>query len=275
MSGFLDQAFAEAECRVQQWRRECLLSRLCNAPTPPRCDTSLATALRARRPVALIAEIKRASPSKGSVHDSVDVAHRTRLYFDSGATAVSVLTESRWFGGSIDDLVSARRSTSGLLLRKDFIVDEYDLEVSAAAGADAILLIAARFSPSRLAELVGFARELGLEALVETHDACDATVACESGATVIGVNSRNLATLEVDFGAALQSLQRIPADRIRVLESGIQTPTNVRDAARAGANAVLVGEMLMRSNDPATTIRSLLAELDVAADHNYTVRAQS
>ncbi|MBI1826483.1 MAG: indole-3-glycerol-phosphate synthase [Planctomycetes bacterium] len=261
MNGFLDRAFAEAERRVKQWRREDLLRRLLDAPAPRRPNHGFATSLREARPFALIAEIKRASPSQGTLRGIVNVPKQAQLYFDAGATAVSVLTESRWFGGSLDDLVVARHATSGLLLRKDFIVDEYDIEVSAAIGADAVLLIAARLSLPRLRELLSFAADSGLEALVEAHDDADAAVACESGATVIGINSRNLHTLEVDLNAGLRLLRRLSPNRVRVLESGIHSSRDVRQAAQAGANAVLVGEILMRSHDSAATIRSLLSEV--------------
>ena len=259
MSGFLDNAFAEAHRRVERWRRDDLLRGLRDTPVARSSGGGLAAALRVSSPIALIAEIKRASPSRGVLCVDVDVADRARRYVDAGATAVSVLTESKWFAGSIDDFVAARRATQAPLLRKDFIVDEYDLEVSAAIGADAVLLIAAGFDAVRLQELLDFACGLGLEALVETHGERDAAMACEAGAPIIGVNSRNLQTLEVDVEGALHALRLIPSDRLRVLESGIGSPGDVRAGVEAGANAVLVGEVLMRSSDPAATIRSLLS----------------
>ncbi|MEK7710877.1 MAG: indole-3-glycerol phosphate synthase TrpC [Planctomycetota bacterium] len=258
MSGFLDSAFAEAHRRVESWRRNDLLGALRDAPVPRSPGGGLAAALRGSNPMALIAEIKRASPSQGMLNPDVDVAGRARLYVDGGAAAVSILTEPRWFAGSIDDFVTARRATRAPLLRKDFIVDEYDLEVSAAIGADAVLLIAARFDADRLQELLAFANGLGLEALVETHGADDAATACEAGAFIIGVNSRNLQTLQVDVEGALGALRLIPPDRLRVLESGINSQRDVQAAVEAGADAVLVGEVLMRSSDPAETIRLLL-----------------
>ena len=259
MSGFLGNAFAEAHRRVERWQRDDLLGALRDTPVVRSSDCGLAAALRVSSPIALIAEIKRASPSRGVLCPDVDVTDRTRLYVDAGVAAVSVLTESKWFAGSIDDFVAARRATRAPLLRKDFIVDEYDLQVSAAIGADAVLLIAARFDAVRLRELLAFASGLRLEALVETHSERDAAIACEAGAPIIGVNSRNLQTLQVDVEGALGALRRIPPDRLRVLESGIRSPCDVQAAVEAGANAVLVGEVLMRSSDPAATIRELLA----------------
>lgn len=259
MSGFLDRAFAEAHRRVERWRRDDLLGALRHTPAARSSGGGLAAALRTSSPIALIAEIKRASPSGGPLCRDVDVASRARGYIDAGASAVSVLTESQWFAGSIDDFVAARGATLAPLLRKDFIVDEYDLEVSAAIGADAVLLIAARFDAVRLRELLVFAGELGLEALVETHGVHDAVTASEVGAPIIGVNSRNLQTLQVDVEGALGALRLIPPDRLRVLESGINSPRDVQAAIEAGANAVLVGEVLMRISDPAATIRSLLS----------------
>lgn len=258
MSGFLDNAFAEAHRRVESWRRDGLLGALHDAPGSPSTEGAFAAALRDSNPIALIAEIKRASPSRGMLCADVDVASRARLYVHAGAAAVSVLTESRWFAGSIDDFVAARRATRAPLLRKDFIVDEYDLEVSAAIGADAVLLIAAQFDAIRLRELLACAGELGLEALVETYSERDAATGCEAGASIIGVNSRNLQTLQVDMEGALGVLRLIPPDRLRVLESGINSPRDMQAAVEAGAKAVLVGEVLMRSSDPAKTIRLLL-----------------
>lgn len=257
MNGFLDNAFAEAHRRVESWRRDDLLGALRDTLLPRSNDGGFAAALRGSSSIALIAEIKRASPSGGPLCPDVDVAGRARLYVEAGAAAVSVLTESRWFAGSIDDFVEARSATRAPLLRKDFIVDEYDLEVSAAIGADAVLLIAARFDAVRLRELLVFAGDLGLEALVETHGEHDAATACEAGAPIIGVNSRNLRTLLVDVEGALRALRLLSPDRLKVLESGIRSSRDVQAAVEAGANAVLVGEVLMRSSDPAATIRSL------------------
>lgn len=260
MNGFLDNAFAEAHRRVESWRRDDLLGALRRDTLVPRSSGGgFAAALRESNPIALIAEIKRASPSRGMLCANVDVAGRARLYVDAGAAAVSVLTESRWFAGSIEDFVAARRATRAPLLRKDFIDDEYDLEVSAALGADAVLLIAARFDAVRLRELLSFARELRLETLVETHSERDAAVACEAGAPIVGVNSRDLQTLQVDVQGALRALRRMPCDRLKVLESGVGTPDAVQAACEAGADAVLVGEVLMLSSDPSATIRSLRA----------------
>lgn len=259
MSGFLDGAFVEAHRRVERWRRDDMLGALRDTTPARSSGGGFAAALRVSSPMALIAEIKRASPSRGVLCPDVDVASRARLYVDGGAAAVSVLTESRWFAGSIDDFGAARRATQAPLLRKDFIVDEYDLEISAAIGADAVLLIAAGFDALRLGELLDFAIGLGLEALVETHGERDAARACEAGAAIVGVNSRNLQTLQVDVAGALGALRVIPPGRLRVLESGIRLPGDVRAAVEAGADAVLVGEVLMCSSDPAATIRELLA----------------
>jgi indole-3-glycerol phosphate synthase len=257
MNGFLDRAFAAAQARVERWRREKAVERFHNRA---RRNPSGSFALRMRQGevLALIAEIKRASPSAGPLASEVDVSERARLYFNAGAAAVSILTEPRWFRGSLEDLAAARATMTGLLLRKDFIVDEYDLEVSAAAGADAVLLIAACFSATRLRELLGCAKQLDVEVLLETHDESDATKAMEAGAEIIGVNSRDLQTLSVDFDRALRVLRQIPKDRVRILESGIRSAPDAAKAAEAGANAILVGEALMRAHDPAGVIRSLL-----------------
>ncbi len=274
MTGFLDNAFTEANRRVESWRRDDLLGALRATLLPRLSRGAFAAALRDSKPIALIAEIKRASPSRGPLCPDVDVGARTRLYVDAGAAAVSVLTEREWFAGSIDDFVAARRATRAPLLRKDFIVDEYDLEVSAAIGADAVLLIAARFDAVRLRELLAFTDGLGLDALVETHSERDANTACEAGAPIIGVNSRNLQTLQVNLEGAFRALQVIPPDRLKVLESGIHSPRDVQAAVEAGANGVLIGEVLMRSSDSAATIRSLLTGAEPRKHERKTGNSQ-
>ncbi len=223
---------------------------------PPARD--LAAALRSRVP-AVIAEVKRSSPSAGAIADR-DPADQARAYEEAGAAAVSVLTEPRHFSGSLADLRTARMAVQVPVLRKDFLVHPSQLIESRAAGADAVLLIAAAVSPLELEALLATARDLGLGVLLEAHSDADLDVALATDAEVIGLNARDLETLEVDAGRARRQLARIPADRIGVLESGIATREDVVAAVEAGASAILVGEALMRADDPRALLRGLLGE---------------
>ena len=253
MNGFLQQAVAEAERRVAQWRQEGLLEKLPARPTA----RDFVAALRRHGPGAVIAEIKRASPSRGVICSDCDVVRRATHYEQGGAAAISVLTESRWFGGSLEDLTTVRAATTLPVLRKDFVVDEYDLRVTAGIGGDAVLLIVAGLTQPRLTELLAITRELGLQALVETHSADELQVALDAGAELVGVNARNLRTLEVDGTGALELLSRVPASCLRVLESGVRARADVEAAIAAGADAVLVGEALMQAADPLARLREL------------------
>jgi indole-3-glycerol phosphate synthase len=257
VNAFLEQAVAEAHRRVAKWRQEGLLERLHDRHTP----RDFAAALRARGPGAVIAEIKRASPSRGVICAECNVAQRAQQYEQGGAAAISVLTESRWFGGSLDDLRTARAATNVPVLRKDFVFYEYDLRVATAIGADAVLLIVTCLTPARLIELLATTRELGLQALVETHDAEELTIALDAGAQIVGVNARNLWTLEVDVPGALEVLGRVPPHCLRILESGIRSRADVQAAVAAGADAVLVGEALMQTADPRARLRELTGVL--------------
>ena len=223
---------------------------------PPARD--LAAALRSRVP-AVIAEVKRSSPSAGAIADR-DPADQARAYEEAGAAAVSVLTEPRHFSGSLADLRTARMAVQVPVLRKDFLVHPSQLIESRAAGADAVLLITAAVTPLELDALMATARDLGLGVLLEAHSDADLDVALATDAEVIGVNARDLETLEVDVGRARRHLARIPADRIGVLESGIATREHVVAAVEAGASAILVGEALMRATDPRAVLRGLLGE---------------
>jgi indole-3-glycerol phosphate synthase len=211
-----------------------------------------------RRPgISLIAEVKRASPSAGAIAE-VEPADQAARYVAGGASAVSVLTEPKHFGGSLADLRSVRRRTSVPLLRKDFIVHPSQVIQSRAEGADAILLIAAALTASELDELRAVAEELGMAAVVEAHAEEDLSRALDSGARIVGVNARDLETLEVDRERAIALAARVPSYRVLVLESGVRTREDVVRAEAAGAHAVLVGEALMRSADPEAAVRELL-----------------
>jgi indole-3-glycerol phosphate synthase len=215
-------------------------------------------ALRRVDPPALIAEVKRASPSAGAIADGANASVLGRGYEAGGAAAISVLTETRHFHGSIADLQAVRSSVSIPVLRKDFLVHPSQVIEARASGADAVLLIAAALTDTELHALLEAAGDLGLATLVEAHSDEDLRRALETDARMIGVNARDLESLEVDVEGALARVGRVPEDRVAVLESGVTTRANVGAALAAGASAILVGEALMRAADPARAVRKLL-----------------
>jgi indole-3-glycerol phosphate synthase len=222
--------------------------------SPPARD--LAAAVRWAGPGAVIAEVKRSSPSVGAIAD-VDAGEQARRYASAGAAAISVLTERRHFDGSLADLRAARAATTVPVLRKDFIVHPSQVIEARAAGADAVLLIAAAVTDAELKALVTTAFDLGVAPLVETHSEADLDRALATEAELVGVNARDLETLEVDVRRALGLLERVPDDRLAVMESGIATRSDVERAVAAGAAAVLVGEALMRADDAAAKLCEL------------------
>jgi indole-3-glycerol phosphate synthase len=215
-------------------------------------------AIRAGDPPVLIAEVKRASPSAGVIADDANPSVLARAYEAGGATAVSVLTEPRHFHGSLADLQAVRSSVSVPVLRKDFVIHPSQVIESRASGADAVLLIAGALTDDELRALLSIARDVGIATLLETHSDDDLDRAIETDAAVIGVNARNLESLEVDVEGALERIARVPTDRVSVLESGVATRAHVDAALGAGASAILVGEALMRADDPARAVRKLL-----------------
>lgn len=203
-----------------------------------------------RRRVALIAEVKRRSPSAGTIRADLEPAAHARAYADAGASAISVLTDGPYFGGSLADLQAVVAQVPVPVLRKDFIIDEAQLFEARAAGAAAVLLIVRALTPARLRELALAAAQLELATLVEAHDGAELEVALESQAPVIGINSRSLDSFTVDVDAAWRLLERVPADRIAVAESGMAQVGDVETAAQAGADAVLIGTALSSATDP-------------------------
>ena len=208
--------------------------------------------------MAIIAEVKRSSPSKGSLADISDPRALAAQYQDAGAAVVSVLTEKRRFGGSLDDLVAVRSEITIPILRKDFMVDEYQFLEARAAGADVVLLIVAALSKNQLKDYYDLATELGMAVLVETHTAQEIEDAMAIEPEIIGVNARNLKTLEIDLAAFTELIPMIPETIIRVAESGIAERSEVEIAQGAGANAILVGETLVRAGNPRIAIDRLL-----------------
>ena len=207
--------------------------------------------------VSVIAEVKRRSPSKGDLAGIPDPAALAVAYAEGGAAAISVLTEQRRFGGSVDDLRAVRAAVDTPLLRKDFIVEGYQLLEARAAGADMALLIVAALADHDLRRLHDQASELGMAVLVEVHDEPETERAIALGAELIGVNARNLKTLDVDEATFAKLAPLVPADRLLVAESGISGPADVTRYAAEGARVVLVGEALVRDGDPAGAVRAL------------------
>jgi len=213
--------------------------------------------------VSVIAEVKRASPSRGEMAAIDNPAALAADYEAGGARIISVLTEQRRFGGSLDDLVAVRRAVQIPLLRKDFVVSSYQLWEARAYGADMVLLIVAALEQSALVSLVERALSIGLLPLVEVHADEELDRAADAGATVIGVNARNLATLEVDRSIFARLAGRIPEGVVKIAESGVRGPHDLLAYAAAGADAVLVGESLVTEKDP----RAAVADLVTAGSH--------
>ena len=207
--------------------------------------------------IRLIAEIKRASPSKGWLCPELDVSVMAASYAKGGAAAISVLTERTWFKGDPADLATARQATQLPLLCKDFIVDPYQIYEARVWGADAVLLIASLFSPDELCALIEVAQGLGMAALVEVHTEAELDNALSADATLIGINNRNLSDFSVDLGTTVRLRPLIPASIAVVSESGIRSFTDISNLRSAGVNAFLVGEALVSSRDPEAKLREL------------------
>jgi tryptophan synthase beta subunit len=248
-----DRRLAEVVPELDALGTAGLRRALAAAPEPrPVVDALAAPGLH------LVAEVKRRSPSAGAIVEADDAVARARAYAAGGAAAISVLCEPHWFGGSVDDLRAVRAAVSVPVLAKEFVVDPRQLDLLRAAGADLVLLLAVLHAPKRLARLVAQARDVGLEPLVEAHDARELESAVASGARIVGINNRDLRTLEVDPERAVRLHEHVPADRIAVAESGVRDTDTIARWRATGFDAALVGEALMRSPDPAAAARSFV-----------------
>jgi indole-3-glycerol phosphate synthase len=250
LGGIVDEARARARSLMP---RSAELER---AAADAGATAPFAPALR-RRDVAVIAEVKRRSPSKGWIREDLGAGEQARRYADGGAAAISVLTEPNHFAGSIEDLASVRAAVRLPTLRKDFHVGPIQLVESKAIGASAALLIARALEPAVLREMMRVAVELALEVLVEVRDERELALALGLGATCIGINNRDLETLEIDRGRSERLLTLVPSDVVAVVESGVEGRPEVENAARGGADAVLVGSSVSASDDPAAAVRKL------------------
>ena len=229
------------------------------AAVAPRAGAFQTALCRADR-LAVIAECKRRSPSRGVLRQEYDPAAIARSYDAAGATALSVLTESAFFDGSLEHLAAARAVTRLPILRKDFIIDRYQIFEARAAGADAVLLIAATLTPAELVFLHRAAADAGLDVLVEIHDVAELPAALDAGAKIIGVNNRNLRTLQVNTDVSTRAIAAIPDEAVAVAESGLKTGADLRRLRAAGYDAFLIGESLMTSSDPGLALADLLRD---------------
>ena len=226
---------------------------------PPARRFADALRLRAATELAVIAEVKRRSPSRGALAEALDPATVAGDYAAGGATCLSVLTDAEWFGGSVADLQAARAAVELPVLRKDFTVDLRDVCDARLMGADAVLLIVAALSDGELAEMHGLAHDIGLDVLVEVHDEAELGRALAVGATLVGVNQRDLVTFEVDAERAVRVSAAMPPEIVRVAESGVRGPDDAARLAAAGFHAVLVGESVVTAADRVASVTALRA----------------
>jgi indole-3-glycerol phosphate synthase len=260
----LDDILARTRIDVAERKRAVPIEQVAAAAAAMPPARGFAAALRRGRDaagIATISEFKRRSPSAGWIGKGAeaDLPATVKAYAEGGASALSVLTDGPFFGGALPDLATARAACALPALRKDFIVDSYQVVEARAAGADAILLIVAALSDPELAGLHAAARELGLDVLVEAHDASEVTRAVAIGAEVVGVNNRDLRTFTVDRELVIRLRTGVPPSRLLVAESGIRDAGDVARLRAAGIDAMLVGETLMRAPDPAAALRALYA----------------
>jgi indole-3-glycerol phosphate synthase len=245
------QRLARTKMRVPEAVVRHLASK---APDVP----SLREALQNSKRVRIISEVKKASPSKGVFTQSFSVPHLVQAYSEAGASAISVVTEEDFFQGDLGWIAEIRRISALPVLRKDFVFDPYQVYETRCARASAILLIVAMLQPEELQALILLAKETGLDALVEVHDEAELREALDAGAELIGVNNRNLKTFEVDIHTSHRLGKLIPGECIFVVESGIRNRADIEELLKAGADAFLIGETLIASQDPGGTLRGLL-----------------
>lgn len=255
---FLDEATQHAaqemKERMKRISSEELTRRIEESPTPP----DFVSAISGGESMGMIAEIKKMSPSAGAIRPDLSVEQTAASYQRAGAHAISVLTAGFKFGGSLDDLEGARGSSSLPLLRKDFITDEYQVLEGRAYGASCVLLIAKSLSSKRICQLAGLAKELGMSSLIEVHDRDDLERAMEAEPEIVGINNRNLLTLDVDLETTEELYPSIPANTVVVSESGIRSREDVLRMEKIGVDALLIGEALVRSPNPEEKLKELL-----------------
>ena len=256
MATYLDRILARHREVAAQDRRDIAPLRAEVLALPP--TRGFRAALAARVQLGVISEVKRRSPSKGDLNPGLDPAELARAYERGGASCLSVLTDEEFFGGSVADLRAARAACSLPVLRKDFTVGERDVLDARLMGADCVLLIAAALQPAELVQLHHLADEIGIDVLVEIHDEPELDVALQAGATLIGVNQRDLVTFQVDHERAVRMAGAMPDHVVKVAESGVRGAADAAALRAAGYHAVLVGETLVTAGDPAAAIAALV-----------------
>ena len=254
----LDEIIADKKKELAGTKQEKSFADVKSAAADSEPTRGFETALAGGGEIRIIAEVKKASPSKGVIREDFDPVGIAKAYAEGGAACISVLTEKKYFQGSLDYLAKIRRAVGLPLLRKDFIIDEYQIFEARSAGADALLLIAACLDRGQMEDYLGTAQSIGLDALVEVHTARDLDKALSIGATLVGVNNRNLNTFGVDLQTTIDMMKDIPRDRTVVSESGIATRAQVQMLQETGVAAILVGESLMREEDPGKKVKELL-----------------
>ncbi len=258
---FLEDILRRKRDEVAERKRRLPVGRLKDQPHYSREPLSLARAVTGRCP-SVIAEVKKASPSRQVIREDFDPYTLARSFIAGGASALSVLTDEEFFQGRLEFLTRMRDFVPLPLLRKDFIIDSYQVHESKAAGADAVLLIVAALGAARLQELAHASRELGLECLVEVHDEAELETASAVRADVLGINNRDLSTFRTDLETTVRLAKLLPPGVPVVSESGIASPEDLRRLMRHGINAFLIGESLMRAEDPGAALASLLRNVD-------------
>jgi indole-3-glycerol phosphate synthase len=265
--GILGEIVDKRLVTIEQARKRKSLAELRTIAENSSVPLSLQRTIASKSGISLIAEMKRSSPSAGSLDPNLDPGHRASLYCDAGAAAISVLTEQDYFSGSIDDLAAVSiiaRASRVPVLRKDFIVDEYQVYEARAAGADCILLIIACLDPKQYTDLFELSTSMGMDVLVEVFDESELDIALsEAEPNILGVNNRNLKTLETSLTVFETLARKIPDDRIRVAESGMKNSSDVERMGYAGAKAVLVGESLMKAGNDVSELARAMSAIEV------------
>lgn len=254
----LDEIIAYKKQELAETKRRTTLAEVKSRIAEIGPTRGFSKALSGSGDILLIAEVKKASPSKGVIREDFDPVKIARTYEESGVSCISVLTEKKYFQGSLEYLGDIRKAVKLPLLRKDFIIDEYQVHEARAAGADAVLLIAACLDKGQMEDFLSIARDLGLDVLVEVHTYKELDKALFAGVSLVGINNRDLATFTVSLQTTLDLLNDIPDDRIVVSESGIKTRDDVVMLQKAGVDAILVGESLMREKDIGKKVKELL-----------------
>lgn len=256
----LDTIVEKKRSEVLARKQHKALNELLHSDHYSRTPISLTNSLKQGNSSGIIAEFKRRSPSKGMINAQADVIEVATAYQEAGAAAISILTDESFFGGSDNDLISARPHLHIPILRKEFIIDQYQVHEAKAIGADLILLIAACLTPAEVIELSTLAKSIGLEVLLELHDEDEIGHICDS-VDLVGINNRSLKTFDVNIERSLMMASQIPEGKLKVAESGIDDPAQVRLFSQNGYNAFLIGENFMKSTDPGLALRQFIEKI--------------